>query len=177
MKKINLKSGSSRNYYYKEFSNGEKKQITKKEFEGGNKIEEIKKRLETSGIVSKDSIHKKEIIQNIIKKFNANKLVEFLNKYDKLKNEVNLSTVPNFNKIQEKIDEDLKKINKSKFTNLTPEDKIKIIGEITNKYTKEYRTKNRARQSLLGTAFMGDKRNDLEDEIFEYILGKLKKPN
>jgi len=96
-----------------------------------------------------------------------------LNEYDKLKNVVNLSTVPNFNEIQEKIDEDLKKINKSKFTNLTPDDKIKIIYEITKKYTKEYKTKNRARQSLLGQTFMGDKRNDLEDEIFEYILGKL----
>jgi len=100
-----------------------------------------------------------------------------LNEYDKLKNEVNLSTVPNFNKIQEKIDEDLKKINKSKFTNLTPEDKIKIIGEITNKYLKEYRTKNRARQSLLGQAFMGDKRNVLENEIFDYVFNKLNKPN
>ena len=100
-----------------------------------------------------------------------------MNEYDKLKNVVNLSTVPNFNDIKGKIDEDLKKINKSKFTNLTPNDQIKIIDEITNKYLKEYRTKNRARQSLLGTAIIFDKRNDLEGKILDYVFNKLNKPN
>ena len=171
MKKINLKSGSSRNYYYKEFSNGEKKQITKKEFEGGINIEE---RLVTSGIVPKDLKNKKEVIQNIIQKYNANKLVEFLNEYDKLQNEVILSTVPNFSEIKEKIDKDLQNINKSKLTNQTRGEKTE---EIIKKYTKEYKNKNKAKKQLLRQTVMTDKRNDLEGEIFDYVYNELSKPN
>lgn len=144
-KKIQLKNGGSRNYYYKELSNGKKEQISKEVYlskKGGSSEENfsnVVERLVKVGLIvpKKDGKLHLEEFEKIKSVYNNR------NKLEKLAND--LEKLPNHRNIPSELQNEDKRIINNKKNQLknSLNEQEKLVRELSNKYKSRFSEKER----------------------------------
>ena len=160
-KKIQLQNGGSRNYYYKEYSDGKKKQVSKEEFlsaRGGDNSNKLVNRLVRLNLVipKKDNeiLHKEELNRITRLYRNKNSLEKFINEYESLPNYRNVPT--NLNR------EHINIINKMK------SEGNGNIEQLSVELIKKYKSKDSERKRIFGSFSELD---DYQGKIFNHYIG------
>ncbi len=159
-KRIQLQNGGSRNYYYKEFSNGKKEQISKEEYLNKKGGDEVNNRLVNLGFIVSErdgkQLHNEELARIKSKFRNANELRKFVNEYEGLPN---YSNVPkNLNASDKQAIDSMR--NSGRLSN------NKNVENLLLELTQKYKSKNSERLRIFGKMSNVD---DYGMKLFDYI--------